>query len=155
MILWIPSQWRQTLSIRVFSQAHIQHLTANTTKISKDLSCSSNPRLLGRPNLKICVPTENFDTYEHDQLPSALTYICLRTQLKGSQLKSSWTLSLCFISGGNFCLDLRKETEQGSVQGLSVLEELFAQAWLQVSPPSKVRSGSNPTSAQLNKWAQA
>lgn len=87
MILWIPSQWRQALSIRVFfSQAHIQHLTRNTAKVSRDLSYSSNPIfcLLGWPNLKICIPTENLKTCGHDQLPSALTYIFLRTQLKDS-----------------------------------------------------------------------
>lgn len=120
-----------TFSIRVFfSQTHIQQLTTNT-RISRDLSYSSNARfwLLGLPSLKFCISTENFDTYEHNHLPSALTYIFLRTQLKDSQLKFSCTLCLFALLGVEwFACISGKKLWKDSVQGLSVLEELFAQA---------------------------
>jgi len=53
--------------------------------VSRDFFTSQHPNycLLGLPNLKISIPTEKFHPYEHDKLASVLTYIFLRTQLKG------------------------------------------------------------------------
>lgn len=139
LVSWSKYLWRvitvntkpvraDTFSIRVFfSQTHIQHLTTNT-RISRDLFYSLNASfwLLVLPILKICIPTENFDTYEHNQLPSALTYIFLRTQLTDSQLKFSCTLCLFALLGvERFAWISGKKLWKDSVRGLSVLEELL------------------------------
>lgn len=129
------------------SQAHIQHLTTNATKISRDLSYSSNPSfwLLGLPDLKIWIPTEKFYQCECDQLQSALTYIFLRTQLKGFQLKFSWTLCLFAVSVvGRFALISGKKLWKGCCVW-TVLEELLARVCPKKRFVLKANSSQGPT----------